>query len=278
MKRIKLVGLCILVAGAFAAIAGVSTAAAASPEYGVCVSQKKGKYENSGCTKLAAKKGSFEWHAADSCYAMKKGNFTESGCKTVSEKKGKPAHKGTFELAPSPTYTSKSIGSPTLETPGLGSVTCKADTDVGKITGASSDEDQVFFTGCETQGKKCHSIAPGEPAKNEGEIITEHLATSLTEPKAGTVDTKFEDNAGPEHFQAWFECEGPQFETTGFVSGVDSPINVMGTSALTDFAAANGSEQDLETTIFIPEPLGPFASDEITEATTTFAEAIETRS
>lgn len=281
MKRIKMVALCALLVCALGAITGVSTSSAA--EYGVCVAQKKGAYEDAGCVRRAAKKGSFEWHAAGTCYAQKKGNFTEGECKTVAEKKGKPDHKGKFELAPTPTYTSKG-GEQILETPGLGTVTCKSETDIGAITGAKTDTDKVVLVGCETLGAvKCKSVAPGEPATNAGEIVTEPLVTELTEVEFPAisgkfvVDTRFTDSAGASHSQAWFECGGVQFETTGFVAGVDSPINTMGATATTTFAESNGSEQDLETTAFTPTQVGPFHAQEIGESETLYSTAIETR-
>jgi hypothetical protein len=280
MKRIKIAGLCALLVCALGAVTGVSTSSAA--EYGVCVAQKKGVYQDAGCTQRAAKKGSFEWHAAGECYPQKKANFTEEGCKTLAEKKGKPDHKGKFELAPKPTYTSKG-GEQILETPGSGAVTCKSDTDVGAITGAKTDTDKIVLAGCETLGNKCKSVPPGELATNAGEIITEPLATELTEVEFPAisgkfvVDTRFTASTGASHFQTWFECGGVQFETTGFAAGADSPVNAMSGTAVTTFAESNGTEQDLETTAFTPAEVGPFHSQEIGAAETVYSTAIETR-
>jgi hypothetical protein len=280
MKRIRMVGLFALLVCALGAVTGVSTSSAA--EYGVCVAQKKGLYENANCTRRAAKKGGFEWHAAGACYAQKKARFTEDECKTLAEKKGKPDNKGKFELAPTPTYTSKG-GEQILESPGLGAVTCKSDTDVGAITGPKTDVDKIVLAGCETLGNKCKSVAPGEPATNEGEIITEPLSTELTESEFPAisgqfvVDTRFTDSAGASHFQAWFECGGVQFEITGFAAGVDSPINVMSSTITTTFAEANGSEQDLETTAFTPTQLGPFHAQQTGQSETVYSSPIETR-
>ncbi len=58
-------------------------------------------------------------------------------------------------------------------------------------------------------------------------------------------------------------------------AGVDSPVNVMSGTAVTTFAESNGSEQDLETTAFTPMQVGPFHSQEIGEAATTYSSAIE---
>lgn len=278
MKRIKMVGLCALLVCALGAVAGVSTSSAA--EYGVCVAQKKGIYQDAGCTQRAAKKGAFEWHAAGACYPQKKANFTEEACKTLAEKKGKPDHKGKFELAPTPTYTSTG-GEQIVETPGLGAVACKSETDVGAITGAKTDTDKIVLTGCEASGNKCESVPPGEAATNPGEIITEPLATELSEAEFPAisgkfvVDTRFTDSAGASHFQTWLECGGVELETTGFAGGVDSPVNVMSVTAVTKFAESNGSEQDLETTDFTPMQLGPFHSQQTGEAATTYSSAIE---
>jgi len=273
MKRIKILGLCLMVACAFAAVSVTSSASAA--EFGQCVAAKHGAWANSTCTVKPAKagKGSFNFEAADSCYAMKHGNFTESGCKTVSEKKGKPAHKGGFESAPSPTYTTSS-GPAELITPGFGAVKCSASTGAGAITGGKSTTTQTSFTGCESSGQKCQNTA------TEGNIVTFPLTGALTEPTVGKAETVLTPTSGK--YLAEFACTGVAvIRTGGSVGGNNTPVNTQGTTTSFDFE--KGVEQNLETEFsasekFEPaETLGPFASEQVGVFTLVGTPAEETK-
>jgi hypothetical protein len=298
MRRMKIVGLCLVAVFAFAAVAGASSASAA--EYGSCVSAKKGKYENADCTKLAAKKGSFEWAPAGSCYAMKKGKYAESGCATRDEKKGKP--KGKWELAAGPAVHATS-GLATLETPGVGNIECSASTTTGQITGAKTNLEQIVFTGCEAFGAPCENT----PLSPSGEIATYELETTLEEPSAGVAETWFENSALTGHpYSSVFFCNAPDtfIRTKGSTGGVTTPTNVMGTSSTTVFSYA--SHQALLTEFYCSpgtseswsgeagatecpangEPLygpgiapagGEFFSEELVTGSTTTTPAMETR-
>ncbi len=120
MKRIRIVGLCLVAVFAFGAIVA-SAAQAAGPEWGRCAPQKKGKYTEGNCLTEAAQnkhgvyKGKYEWvslveeeakHGGPWCGAQKKGNYTDPACTIVSEKKGVPNHKGHFEKY-GPNFTGK---------------------------------------------------------------------------------------------------------------------------------------------------------------------------
>lgn len=262
MKRIRILGLCLMAACAFAAVSVASSASAA--EFGQCVSFKKGNYTESGCKTVAEKKGkpdhkgSFEFEPADSCYAQKKGNFTESGCKTVAEKKGKPDHKGSFESTPSPTYTTES-GPAELVTPGFGAIQCKASTGSGAIISGTQTTTQTSFTGCETDGQKCQNTA------TEGNIVTFPLTGTLTEPATGVAETVLKPTSGS--YLAEFGCTGVAvIRTGGSVGGKNLPVDTTGTTTTFDFEA--GVEQHLETEFsaspaFEPaETLGPFPSEQ----------------
>ena len=114
MKRIRMVGLCLVAVFALGAIVA-SAAQAAGPEWGRCTAQKKGKYLEGNCQQKAPAKekggvttynGKYEWvslveeeakHGGPWCGAQKKGNYTDPACTIVSEKKGVPNHKGHFE-------------------------------------------------------------------------------------------------------------------------------------------------------------------------------------
>lgn len=272
MKRIRIVGLCLVAVFAFGALYA-GAAQASSPEYGQCLPGKKAEYSNASCTvkSVKPKKGKFEWHPgpAPSCVAQKKGEYTNNSCtvKSVKPKKGK------FEKKPGPGFTA-SGGTATLSTPALGGpVVCATNATVGTITGVKTDSDVATFTGCETAGKKCKSA--GEPS---GTITTFALATELTEPIPGEVNDKFTAVGGPTNFQAEFECEGVQIRTKGFVSGTVTPTNVMTLTQKAAFGVGKG-EQALETEANVGAGfIGPFASTETTEATVTNASESETRS
>jgi hypothetical protein len=102
-------GLGLVAAFAFVALAA-SSASAAGPEWGRCVAQSKGHYEDGNCTKEKFKEskgkktysGKYEWKAGApatvECEAKKKGNYLTSACDTEKESKGKvEEHKGKFE-------------------------------------------------------------------------------------------------------------------------------------------------------------------------------------
>ncbi len=202
-----------------------------SLEYGECVAQKKGKYENANCTAPAAKKGSFEWAAAGSCYAKKKGKYAESGCLTLDEKKGKPA--GKWEKAASTAITTET-GAVTIETPGVVSIVCTQGKGAGAITAPKADTEQLTFTGCEANSAPCQNGAAGE-------ITTSPLETTLIEPSAGVAETVFDNLALTGHpYSATFFCNVPGtfVRMKGATGGTTTPTNVMGTSTTTVFDEA----------------------------------------
>jgi hypothetical protein len=243
MKRIKIVGLCVMVACAFAAVSGASSASAA--EFGVCIAKKKSHYANSSCTTLPAKagKGGYEWEPAGACYANKKSVYTESKCETVATKKGVPDHKGGFEKAP---LLSAVVSGGTGELrSAAGTIKCTSSSGFQQITGPKTLVAQTVFHGCETQGQKCQNTA------NEGEIATFELDGTLTEPAAGEASVKLtgtgsDGKGGPSegHYLAEFGCTNvAAVRVHGELGDRVTPTNVSGTSELTTFA--EGVEQGL---------------------------------
>ncbi len=220
MKRMRRVGLCVVLACAFGVIAGVSSASAA--EYGKCVSQKKGKYSNDACTQLATKKGSFEWHGFnDECYAMRKGTYTESKCETVAEKKGKPDHKGSYEKStcvPNCGYTMQVSGGDFFETygdtfPCIGS-------GVGTITGPKTGEEKMTFSYC---GR---SSGPWETAELETILIGHgEKGPGGEEPVEGEVWTEYVSKEGSSGLWGIFPFLSVELKLTGSLSGVVGRVN-----------------------------------------------------
>jgi len=232
MKRMKVVGLCLVAAFAFSALA-VSSAQAGT--LGLCKKDKGGKYENKECTKTAseAKKGKYEWEALP---ANQK--FTSEG--------------GVSHL----------IGA-------AGEIECKHGTDEGEfLKGGKLDTDTFKFVECELLPFKftCQNTA------TKGEIVTHVLESTFIdqgekglsgkEPKAGEVWEQFTNKTT----LAEFECEGIPFAVTGSVSGAVSNVNKAlkegkagkkgkpGKPSFTEtFSKEGAGEQDLVTTFFNPE-------------------------
>jgi len=270
MKRMKIVGLCLVAAFAFAALAGASTASAA--KYNVCVAKKKGKYSDSACSVLDEKKGkpkgSFEREVPDSCYEVKKGKYSDAGCSVLDEKKGKP--KGSHELAPSPTFKD-ATGPATLETPAFGpnNVTCTSSTSEGEITGAKSATDRATFTGCQLEGFPCESIGPeSTPSGTPEVIITNGLNTELIDV-GPAVDSKIVANGEHTVYSSEFACVGGlvKLRTQGYLSGEYTPgsVGVESNTSTVLFEGPN-TEQFLGTEVNSPETsftwVGPAPSNE----------------
>ena len=224
-----------------------------APEYGQCVEQKGGEYAESTCQEKAKKAGhgKYEWKPgpAPTCVAKKKGEYTESSCKT---KAAKP-HKGSFETAPGAGFTA-TTGAVTLETDGLGTVTCAAGTATGQVTTANGGSERISLTGCEMAGKKCTSEgANGTPSGTPGTIETNLLHTRLLGPVEHQVWTEL---TSAEHapYVAEFGCEGPRLRTSGSAAGVQSgDVLKAGTASMTLFEAEHGEtptgEQALATAL-----------------------------
>jgi hypothetical protein len=253
MNRVKTAGLCVVVACALVAVAGVSSASAA--EFGQCVSMKRGNYTESNCATVAEKagvpdhKGTFEFEAADTCYETTGGNFTESECKTVAEKKGTPDHKGSFESTASPTFGTSS-GPTEWTTPGFGAYACKSSTGTGAITSGTTVTQQIVLHGCESFAEKCQNTA------TEGEIVSNPLVGALTEPSAGQAATVLTAAPGYGGYLFNYSCVGLAFiRTGGSVGGHNTPVNTEASSST--FTFETRFDQDLENEYSASPEFGP---------------------
>jgi hypothetical protein len=261
MKRIRIVGLCLVAVFAFSAMVASSASAGT---YKWCQPMKKGEYTTSSCaTKSAkAKKGHFEIKAVEACAAQKKGEYTTNTCTTKSAK----AKKGHFEKTTGRKYTATTLGA-NLATPALGpnAVECSASTTVGEITGPKTDVQVVTFTGCQLEGKKCESTAlfgNGTPSGIAGVIITNKLDSKLVDngEKAGgykheepPVGHAWDELVSSEHepYSSEFICGGTIIlRTHGSVSGDVSPVNTFGKTTTVTFTPTGGAEQALLTEVF----------------------------
>ncbi len=203
MRRIKVVGLCLV---AVFALTAVMASGAQAGQFGKCVKAAKngkvytGNYTDKLCsTKAAEKNGKYEWEAS-------KAAIPYTG-------EGGPSHlKGAAgEIA-----CERGTGTGTIE--------------VGGVNGKGTD----VFIGCKL--KPFELVCKSYGAK-EGEIVTYELATAFIdhgekglsgkEPAVGEVweqntndGTHTDPVFGPGPFLASFECGGIPFAVTGSVSGV----------------------------------------------------------
>jgi hypothetical protein len=269
MKRIHLLEVCLVIMMALGAVAMASTASAG--EYFNCqeVIKKTGKYGDNKCTILKEKNGkpagNFEKLSVSPCVKVgkKKGKFSDAACTKLDEEKGKPA--GEFETcfnAGKCKYSSTG-GEATLSTPAFGknNVTCKANTDLGEITGNFTDTDRVVFTGCEFLGLPCQSAGPNStPSGKPGVIITNVLDSKLVDfpEKYVVVNQKFEpEEIGPVEGEVWdklvssehepfsseFECGGVVFlRTQGSDAGAytKASLNHLSETAEVNFEDTHG--------------------------------------
>ena len=86
MKRIKIVGLCLVAVLALVAIAS-ATASAQTAEYGQCLAKKKGNYSNSNCTGSDPGAGKYEWYPGGpkGCVAKRRAKYTTRTCTNLGQ-------------------------------------------------------------------------------------------------------------------------------------------------------------------------------------------------
>jgi hypothetical protein len=210
MKRMRIMGLCLVVAFAMSAVAATS-AFATAPEFGRCVAKAGGKFSDSGCTKEVASKGKFEWEPG----AGAKNTFTSK------------MNAGTLA---------------TLETVKGTKITCKEESSPGEIKNAKEVAGVVAkFNGCETSGLKCSSAG-----KAEGEIVTASLEGVVgvekvgLKPSANKLAEELHAPAGSK--VATFSCAGVPVEVKGSVLHPITANKMLSTST-EKFSAAKGEQK-----------------------------------
>jgi|SRR5271165_2305404 len=208
MKRMRIVGLCLVAVFALSAV--VAASASAHAAFFECKAQAGGKYEKK-CTKLQSGKG--------------KGGYE------VVEGAGNSKTKGLFK---------GKGGKATLHTPAVGGeITCTAFSDSG-YTNTATTEDKVLsvFSGCSTAGKKCTSVQAKEKA---GDITTFDLAGKLVDLSGGAVGVDLTPESGTE--LASFTCEGLVIHVTGSVYGELTPLEKFSKKNSTVFEVTGGGVQ-----------------------------------
>lgn len=282
MKRIGIVGLCL---AAMFALSAMSASSAFAGEAGICakVGKTTVKYISKGKEKEKA---------------ITEGKYSDKNCQELAPEPGKyySGPEGKYEWYPYPgpagtpeatwDYTSKGTTA-TLETPGVGNVTCAKNKDEGKWLGVKSDVDVVTFEDCTNNVFNTPCLNEGTPGKKGGTIKVADYTTLIDhgekgpsggEPAPGEVWTAFSAIGGidPEveaelgqPLTAAFECETglPEPENldpiyvVGTVSGVTSGnVNVMSNKGATAFGVGKG-EQDLTSwTYNLAFEFGPHAA------------------
>ncbi len=253
MKRIRIVGLCLVAAFAVSAVVSAS-AFAAAPEFGKCVAKAGGKYATSACDSEKAKAEKYEWTPG-------------------------PGAKPGF------TSAMKAGLKATLETVKKTKVVCEGETTKGEVASAAEVGHVVAtFTSCTSSGFKCHSEIGGKQA--EGEIKTVSMHGGLGYEKLGTkppLNNKTAEELTPEgggEFTS-FTCAGISVKVRGAVLHPVT-VNKMLTKVTEKFAASKGKQKPEKYVTGGPIILessfsgAPFEQSGQTVTTeTTFEEAIE---
>jgi hypothetical protein len=225
MRRVRVLGLCVLSAIASGALVA-SAAKAATFESCVLVG-KGGNFTESSCATVAKKKGQpshkgkWELEPVGACVPMKKGAFTDPGCEVSRHKRGGSG----FGVVPTVSYTAAAgITKLTLGTPTDGYIECAAGTSAGTITAGKAASERITFTGCKWEHLACQSVGSyGTPSGASEEIVTNELAAR---PIGHGEQTTGPSHREPAPGEAWLE----------YASGEHAPYVLeieCGTSALT---------------------------------------------
>jgi hypothetical protein len=234
MRRIRIVGLCLVAAFAMTAIAAAS-ASAEAPEYGRCLPHSGGKYATSSCTTVVAGKALDEWYPAF----------------------GKAANGEEKPLGKTH-YTSKANESLPIQLEGTGEalagvktkILCKKEVSRGNIISDKEvTAEGVVFNECESSGAKCK----GGAGSVEGEIKVNNLTgvlgvekfgfnkeKKLLEPAKNKLANEFTPTSGEEFTN--FECAALKVTVKGHVL---NPISTdkMVLSATVKFTATGGNQK-----------------------------------
>jgi hypothetical protein len=221
MRRIRIVGLCLIAACVVTVVAAVS-ASAAAPEFGRCLKQATkslSNYDSSKCVKLASEDSGTE------AEKLKKGNY-QWFPGVVKNKFTTAIKSGTIA---------------TLETVGGTKITCTGETSSGEYTSTKTVGKMVAkFTGCETNKLKCESAGAGS-----GNINTAPLGgpigfeTEVSPPSKDHLASELHSESGN---IAEFECAGLKVVVKGSVLHKIT-ANSMKLTATEKFTASKGKQK-----------------------------------
>jgi hypothetical protein len=169
LKRIRIVGVCLVAIFALVAVVATGASAEEPPEVGRCLKLAGGKFKDGGC-KTPSKPGEekFEWYPA---YIGGVLNETPST----------PKLKYTFENKPETIIQLETVGGAVIKATGQSAT--------GEWTGEKKNIAQnVVFKGVEFKGFKCKSTNPA--ATNEGEVKVKDLDGNIGIYKKGETKAK----------------------------------------------------------------------------------------
>ena len=236
MKRIRIVGLCLVAVFAMSAVIAASSASAAFPQFTACakvVVKESGQWNNKECTipskhvvKAKPVEGSYE---LESWEHLKK--------KTLSGKNGVSTLLSYIPESEAEFWKGGTV---------VGTVTCKNAKSTGEITGEKTTTTTVTFAGCTSEGKKCTSL---QALEKVGDITTNKLETVMgfeSGPGSRVItEVRADDGSEGVGNQAEFNCQGTEISTNGTLLGVNTGnINKIQKEGTTTFAAnaKNGQE------------------------------------
>jgi hypothetical protein len=237
MKRIRIVGLCLVAVFAMSAIASAS-ASAEELSYKTCIKavpKESGKFNDKACTvasKGGKKEGDYELGAWN---AGKKTTFTgKNGVSTLDS------------------YIPENEATPWTGGTVVGAVTCKSGKSAGSITGPKTGSVKVEFKTCTSEGKKCTSAGA-----KAGTIVTQPLLSILGYSGGQVTSADLEVFRRMGGVNAEFNCEGLAVETSGAVLGVDTGnINLISKDFTQTFAVnAKGGQDVVFSTVEEGSPL-----------------------
>lgn len=280
MKRVQIMGLCLVAMVAFGAM--VASAAQAA-EVGVCLKTPRvegkysGQYVEKNCLTLATSeevaegKNEYEWYPGTSAIGV---DGTTSATFQYTSKSGKVHLR-------MPSTIIKVLGHFTDEA----EIVCKSSKDSGEWTGPGADVDTITFAKCvlkisekekgyvctsagrsqgEIETSRLNSSLVGSPEQRE-QIVLNPTSHELEEYLVGPAEGKvwIEYSPAPGEPVAEYGCEhGVTFKTTGTIAGTDiSPVNAMGRNLKTSYGPGSGL-QDLQSEYSEDggetyEPIGP---------------------
>jgi hypothetical protein len=163
------------------------------------------------------------------CAAVKAGEFTEGTCQTKGE--------GKFQWQPGCKRCGfkSASGRTILRVPAVkGEIVCKKDTDIGKYTSATTDEETITLTGCQTLGKQCTTVGQ-KPGVIKTLLLESEFGVITKTPLKVGWEIKGQ-GGGP---IAAFACGNLKVVLAGSLIGPVTPIHQM-TSKFTVAYAVDG--------------------------------------
>jgi hypothetical protein len=177
MRHLRTLGACLVAVLALGAVIA-STASAGLPEFGSCEYTARGKYTNEACTERAQHKGegNYEWYTGKEFGRPARhaeGNPPYKMSSVVYEGEIGPA---TFETSSGKKLQCQSGRTEmSLENPETEHLGDEESGELFELHGSNKGVKGVLlaFTGCESEGKECHSFAgyEGEITNEEGLIF-----------------------------------------------------------------------------------------------------------